>query len=107
MVYRKERLDVEVIRARGLVGKQGNKNTPGNKLHTILHTKLHSHTNKHTAVTLGSAVRQQGSAVRQQYNAVRQSDQVSVVLLSFLVYFSLIASFCLSFRVNANRNHLN
>uniref|UniRef100_A0A1A8PSI9 Regulating synaptic membrane exocytosis 2b n=2 Tax=Nothobranchius rachovii TaxID=451742 RepID=A0A1A8PSI9_9TELE len=28
MVYRKERLDVEVIRARGLVGKQGNKNTP-------------------------------------------------------------------------------
>lgn len=29
MVYRKERLDVEVIRARGLVGKQGNKNTPG------------------------------------------------------------------------------
>ncbi|XP_074469031.1 regulating synaptic membrane exocytosis protein 2 isoform X1 [Sebastes fasciatus] len=26
MVYRKERLDVEVIRARGLVGKQGNKN---------------------------------------------------------------------------------
>lgn len=31
MVYRKERLDVEVIRARGLVGKQGNKNTPGTK----------------------------------------------------------------------------
>lgn len=31
MVYRKERLDVEVIRARGLVGKQGNKNTPGEK----------------------------------------------------------------------------
>ncbi|XP_035038173.2 regulating synaptic membrane exocytosis protein 2 isoform X17 [Hippoglossus stenolepis] len=28
MVFRKERLDVEVIRARGLVGKQGNKNTP-------------------------------------------------------------------------------
>ncbi|CAK6979786.1 LOW QUALITY PROTEIN: regulating synaptic membrane exocytosis protein 2-like [Scomber scombrus] len=28
MVHRKERLDVEVIRARGLVGKQGNKNTP-------------------------------------------------------------------------------
>ncbi|XP_077447409.1 regulating synaptic membrane exocytosis protein 2-like [Stigmatopora argus] len=28
MVYRKERLDVEVVRARGLVGKQGNKNTP-------------------------------------------------------------------------------
>uniref|UniRef100_A0A3Q3JQ41 C2 domain-containing protein n=1 Tax=Monopterus albus TaxID=43700 RepID=A0A3Q3JQ41_MONAL len=28
MVYRKERLDVEVIRARGLVGKQGHKNTP-------------------------------------------------------------------------------
>ncbi|XP_034016266.1 regulating synaptic membrane exocytosis protein 2-like [Thalassophryne amazonica] len=28
MVYRKERLDVEVIRARGLLGKQGNKNTP-------------------------------------------------------------------------------
>lgn len=35
MVYRKERLDVEVIRARGLVGKQGNKNTPGDKaMHT-------------------------------------------------------------------------
>lgn len=32
MVHRKERLDVEVIRARGLVGKQGNKNTPGDKL---------------------------------------------------------------------------
>uniref|UniRef100_A0A4W5KKG0 C2 domain-containing protein n=1 Tax=Hucho hucho TaxID=62062 RepID=A0A4W5KKG0_9TELE len=28
MVYRKERLDVEVIRARGLVGKQGNKQLP-------------------------------------------------------------------------------
>ncbi|KAM8883654.1 regulating synaptic membrane exocytosis protein 2-like [Synchiropus picturatus] len=28
MVFRKERLDVEVVRARGLVGKQGNKNTP-------------------------------------------------------------------------------
>ena len=28
MVFRKERLDVEVIRARGLVGKQGNKQTP-------------------------------------------------------------------------------
>lgn len=28
MVYRKERLDVEVIRARGLVAKHGNKNTP-------------------------------------------------------------------------------
>lgn len=28
MVYRKERLDVEVIRARGLVSKQGNKQTP-------------------------------------------------------------------------------
>lgn len=29
MVHRKERLDVEVIRARGLVGKPGNKQTPG------------------------------------------------------------------------------
>ncbi|KTF93327.1 hypothetical protein cypCar_00018845 [Cyprinus carpio] len=28
MVHRKERLDVEVIRARGLVGKPGNKQTP-------------------------------------------------------------------------------
>ncbi|XP_055081214.1 regulating synaptic membrane exocytosis protein 2 [Periophthalmus magnuspinnatus] len=28
MVYRKERLDVEVIRARGLMAKHGNKNTP-------------------------------------------------------------------------------
>ena len=33
MVYRKERLDVEVIRARGLVGKQGTKNNvPGTPL---------------------------------------------------------------------------
>ncbi|KAF4073612.1 hypothetical protein AMELA_G00245190 [Ameiurus melas] len=29
MVHRKERLDIEVIRARGLVGKPGNKQTPG------------------------------------------------------------------------------
>lgn len=39
MVYRKERLDVEVIRARGLVGKQGNKNTPGANTTQNMNTK--------------------------------------------------------------------
>lgn len=35
MVHRKERLDVEVIRARGLVGKPGNKQTPGTSHYSI------------------------------------------------------------------------
>ncbi len=37
MVHRKERLDVEVIRARGLVGKPGNKQTPGMSHHDTMH----------------------------------------------------------------------
>ncbi|XP_031696959.1 regulating synaptic membrane exocytosis protein 3-like [Anarrhichthys ocellatus] len=41
MVYRKERLDVEVIRARGLVGKQGNKNTPGENTTHYYYTIIH------------------------------------------------------------------
>lgn len=36
MVHRKERLDVEVIRARGLVGKPGNKQTPGMSNHDTI-----------------------------------------------------------------------
>lgn len=36
MVHRKERLDVEVIRARGLVGKPGNKQTPGDNAMFLL-----------------------------------------------------------------------
>ncbi len=36
MVHRKERLDVEVIRARGLVGKPGNKQTPGMSHHDTM-----------------------------------------------------------------------
>lgn len=43
MVYRKERLDVEVIRARGLVGKQGNKNTPGEQCRPLV-ANTHSET---------------------------------------------------------------